>query len=469
MEGVEITNKQLHLILSFAANSEKKEKPPPARRTESPTTTTTATTTATTMRATAAGGRTLRRSSSSGRTTARTAGIARPSKASNIIDRTVSGGILGGCKALGPRRTQRSCAPRASASAREKEVGAKGLGTEGECPWVKGVRVLGCGSSAPSKVVTNVDLEKLVETNDEWIATRTGIRERRVLVEGETLSSHAAEAAMRALEASNVRPEEVDLIVLATSSADDLFGSAPMVQAAIGADNAAAFDVTSACSGFVVGLITGAQYVRTGAYSKVLVVGGDALSRFVDWTDRNTCILFGDGCGACVLSAQDPAEFGCNLLSFHIESDGSLRKHLNAGYSGTGDKTAEKVAGGRGKHGSYSNIYMSGQDVFKWAVRAVPSAVKKSLDLSGKDVSEIDWLLLHQANTRILESASSRLGVPPEKVISNISQYGNTSAGSIPLALDEAVKKGQIKKGDLIATAGFGAGLTCASAVFLWD
>ncbi|QDZ22508.1 3-oxoacyl-[acyl-carrier-protein] synthase [Chloropicon primus] len=346
----------------------------------------------------------------------------------------------------------------------------RGKGLEG-CPWVKGVRVLGCGSKVPNRIVTNTDLERLVETNDEWIRTRTGICERRVLGEGEDLSSLAAEAAREALKASGVAPEELDLIILATSSSDDLFGSACSVQAALGAPQAACFDLTSACSGFVVGLITGAQYIRSGAYGKILVVGADALSRFVDWTDRNTCILFGDGCGACVLGAQDPSEFGCNLLSFHIESDGTGRKHLNAGFSGFGDKSSVGTgAEERGKEGSYANICMSGQDVFKWAVRAVPSVVQKAVESSDlSTVGDIDWLVLHQANTRILESAAQRLGIPSEKVISNIDKYGNTSAASVPLALDEAVKSGQIKKGDVIATAGFGAGLTAASAVFLWD
>ena len=339
------------------------------------------------------------------------------------------------------------------------------------------MKFVGCGSSVPENIVTNHDLEGMVETNDEWITTRTGIQERRVLSENETLSSHAAIVAERALQSSGVQAEDIDLILLATSTADDIFGSAAEVQARIGAHQAAAFDITSACSGFVVAMITGSQYIRTGAYQKVLVIGGDALSRFVDWTDRNTCILFGDGCGAAVLSAQDPKTQGCNLLSFAIDSDGTGRKHLNACFSGAPNKPfipsceegENTAAQQRAKDGSYSNIHMSGQDVFKWAVRAVPQVVQKSLDQACLSVEDVDWLVLHQANKRILASAADRLKIPPEKIISNISSYGNTSAGSIPLALDEAVRAGKIKSGDVIATAGFGAGLTCASALFYWD
>jgi len=198
------------------------------------------------------------------------------------------------------------------------------------------------------------------------------------------------------------------------------------------------------------------------------VIGADALSRFVDWSDRNTCVLFGDGCGAAVIQAQDPQTFGCNLLSFAIDSDGAGGKCLRAGFSGASDKAGGPLAQ-RESEGKYSNISMSGQDVFKWAVRAVPQVVRQSLDQADLTVDDVDWLVLHQANKRILASAADRLKIPSEKIITNISRYGNTSAGSIPLALDEAVRSGQIKSGDIIATAGFGAGLTCASAVFYWD
>jgi len=370
-------------------------------------------------------------------------------------------------------------------------VGLGGEASARTMPWTQGVKFIGCGSSAPKKRITNQDLEKMVETNDDWITTRTGIQERRVLAEGELLSTHATIAAERALEAAGVQAKDLDLILLATSTADDIFGSATMVQDAIGASNAVAFDITSACSGFVVALITGSQYIRCGSFQKVLVIGGDALSRFVDWNDRNTCILFGDGCGAAVLDALkegDQEEMGrrsnakgkakgakggsglklnCNLLSFAMESDGSGRKHLHASYSGDPDKTRKEQL--RGEDGSYANISMSGQDVFKWAVRAVPAVVTQSLEQANLSVEDIDWLVLHQANKRILAAAGDRLKIPSQKIISNISQYGNTSAASIPIALDEAIKEGKIKSGDVIATAGFGAGLTIASAIFYWD
>lgn len=381
----------------------------------------------------------------------------------------------------------------------------------------------------PSGIVTNTDLEAIVDTSDEWIATRTGIRERRVLAHGETLCAHAGAAAERALEAAGCSASDVDLVILATSSADDVFGTACAVQAYVGASNAVAFDITAACSGFVVALITGAHYIRCGTYAKVLVVGGDALSRFVDWSDRNTCVLFGDGCGAALLEAQ-PSSLGCNLLGFAMESDGNGRKHLNTEFAlernhqattapaehsasddprgrsqglGQGEEGKEGKDGKEGKeaegsarlsvgaanlspgcgggrlslspaHGGYTNLHMSGQDVFKWAVRAVPSVIQRALDASVQPdgtplgVEDIDWLVLHQANQRILSSASSRLGIAPDKVVTNIARYGNTSAGSVPLALDEAVREGKIKRGDVIATAGFGAGLTCASALFKW-
>merc|ERR1712157_99620 len=266
---------------------------------------------------------------------------------------------------------------------------------------------------------------------------------------------------------------DLDLILLATSTADDIFGSATMVQDAIGASNAVAFDITSACSGFVVALITGSQYIRCGSFQKVLVIGGDALSRFVDWNDRNTCILFGDGCGSAVLDALkegDQEEMGRRSNAkgkAKGAKGGSGRKHLHASYSGDPDKTRKEQL--RGEDGSYANISMSGQDVFKWAVRAVPAVVTQSLEQANLSVEDIDWLVLHQANKRILAAAGDRLKIPSQKIISNISQYGNTSAASIPIALDEAIKEGKIKSGDVIATAGFGAGLTIASAIFYWD
>lgn len=333
-------------------------------------------------------------------------------------------------------------------------------------PYV-GVRLTGSGSSVPSRALTNHDLERLVDTNDEWITTRTGIKKRHVLGEGETLSGHAAAASERALQMAGVSASQVDLIILATSSPDDLFGSACAVQSLIGANKAVAFDLTAACSGFVMALVTAAQYVRTGTYKTVLVIGADALSRYVDWRDRGTCILFGDGCGAVVMQASEDDSTPCALLGMDMHSDGNGQKHLNSMFLGQGDKPLKEDAGAS-QPGSFCNLKMNGQEVFKFAVRAVPSVIEGALENAGMQKEEIDWLVLHQANKRILSAAAERLGIPEDRVVMNLSEYGNTSAASIPLALDEAVRRGDIKPGQVLAMAGFGAGLSWASAIVRW-
>lgn len=327
------------------------------------------------------------------------------------------------------------------------------------------VELAGCGSSVPDLVLTNEDLEKYVDTNDEWITTRTGIKKRHILGEGETLSSHASTSAMKALEMAGMKAEDVDLIIMATSSPDDLFGSATTVQASIGATKAAAFDLTAACSGFVMALTTGAQFIRSGTYKNVVVIGADALSRYIDWRDRNTCVLFGDGSGAVVLRANEDENAPCGLLGIDMHSDGTGLKNLNCPFGGSGNKPEGDMAS---SCGSYENLSMNGQEVFKFAVRAVPTVIGAALDNAGLQKEDIDWLVLHQANMRILSSAADRLGVPQERVVSNLANYGNTSAASIPLALDEAVRRGDIKKGDVLGLAGFGAGLSWASAVVRW-
>jgi 3-oxoacyl-[acyl-carrier-protein] synthase III len=328
-----------------------------------------------------------------------------------------------------------------------------------------GVKLMGVGSAVPEKILTNADLEKLVETNDEWITSRTGIKQRHILGEGESLSQLAATASQRALDMAGVAAEDVDLVILATSSPDDLFGSACAVQALIGAKNAAAFDLTAACSGFVMALITASQYIRAGTYGNVIVIGADALSRYIDWRDRSTCILFGDGCGAVVLSANSDPSAPCSLLGQDMHSDGNGQKHLNALFAGQGNKPNSAEASGAG---AFCNIGMNGQEVFKFAVRAVPTVIEGALKNASMTKDEIDWLVLHQANMRILNSAAERLGVPADRVVANLSNYGNTSAASIPLALDEAVRKGDIKAGETVAMAGFGAGLSWASAIVRW-
>lgn len=328
-----------------------------------------------------------------------------------------------------------------------------------------GIRLAGSGSAVPPKFLTNADLEKLVDTNDEWITSRTGIKKRHILGEGESLSALAATASQHALDMAGIPAEDIDLIIMATSSPDDLFGSACAVQALIGAKHAAAFDLTAACSGFVMGLITAAQFIRAGSYRNVIVIGADALSRYIDWRDRSTCILFGDGCGAVVITANDDPSAPCALLGMDMHSDGNGQKHLNAMFSGEGNKPGAADASAAG---SYCNLAMNGQEVFKFAVRAVPTVIEAALKDAGMTKDEIDWLVLHQANMRILGSAADRLGVPSERVVANLPEYGNTSAASIPLALDEAVRRGDIKPGQTVAIAGFGAGLSWASAILRW-
>ncbi|DBA98870.1 TPA: hypothetical protein ACH3X1_014628 [Trebouxia sp. C0004] len=233
--------------------------------------------------------------------------------------------------------------------------------------WDTGCKLVGCGSSVPEAVLSNKDLEQLVETDDDWIASRTGIRRRHILGKHETLSDHAAKASQQALDMAGIHAEDVDLIILATSSPDDLFGSACRVQSILGAKNATAFDLTAACSGFVIGLISAASYIRTGLYRNIIVIGADALSRYTDWRDRSTCILFGDGTGAMVLTAQQGQ---CSLLGLDAHSDGGGQKHLNCYFSQEGLKPLNST--GASAEGSFSNIAMSGQDVFRFAVRAVP-------------------------------------------------------------------------------------------------
>lgn len=357
------------------------------------------------------------------------------------------------CKPVLPLRPQRVC------SSRIVVCSANGAAQIG-------IRLAGVGSSAPATVLSNTELSKLVDTNDEWITSRTGIKRRHLMAEGEKLSHHAGQACKNALEMANLQPTDVDLILLATSTPDDIFGSATQVQAAIGAKNAVCFDLTAACSGFVIALVTGSQFIKTGSMRNVLVVGADALSRFVDWRDRKTCILFGDGCGAVLLSATSDAP--CGLLGMEMHSDGAGHKSLNCLYSpGTGPKPLLEDAHASAP-ATYNNIHMAGQDVFKFAVRSVPTVIESALEKAGLQKTDVDWLVMHQANQRIMDAAAERLGLPAERVISNLAEYGNTSAASIPLALDEAVRGGQIKKGDVIAMAGFGAGLTWASCIVRW-
>ncbi|MEH2080892.1 MAG: beta-ketoacyl-ACP synthase 3 [Nostoc sp.] len=324
-----------------------------------------------------------------------------------------------------------------------------------------GVAVIGSGSAVPATSLHNQTLSELVETSDEWIATRTGIRQRRLALPSESLSVLATAASSQAIAASGIKAEDLDLILLATSTPDDLFGSACHVQAQLGATNAVAFDLTAACSGFVFGLVTAAQYIRTGIYKNILLIGADILSRWVDWEDRRTCVLFGDGAGAVVLQAAKSDR----LLGFALKSDGTQNHCLNLAYTGASQELLTDV---NITKGTYQPITMNGKEVYRFAVQKVPEIIDKALFQANISVDQIDWLILHQANQRIIDAVAQRLNIPEHKVISNLAQYGNTSAASIPLALDEAVQQGKIKPNDIVATSGFGAGLTWGAAIFQW-
>ena len=329
---------------------------------------------------------------------------------------------------------------------------------------MKGIRLCGSGAAVPRLRVSNDDLSARVETSDEWIRTRTGIAARRVADETESLTSLAAAAGQQALQNAGWEASSVDLILLATSSPDDLFGSAPKVQALIGARSAVAFDLTAACSGFLFSLVTAAQYLRTGAMTRALVIGADQLSRWVDWDDRRSCVLFGDGAGAVAIEAC-PAE-NDGLLGFRLNSDGARGDCLTLAQT---SERAELLPGMSHQRGGYAPIGMNGQEVYKFAVREVPAILKQLLADTNTEAASIDWLLLHQANQRILDAAAERLGIAADKVLSNLANYGNTSAATIPLMLHEAVSDGRIQSGQLIASSGFGAGLSWGAALLRWD
>ncbi len=313
-----------------------------------------------------------------------------------------------------------------------------------------GVCFIGSGSAVPDRVLTNIDLAQMVDTTDEWIASRTGIHERHIADgEQDSVANLAAKAGQKAIANAGLTPQDIDLIILATSTGDDLFGTAGRVQKILGAERAVAFDLVAACSGFVFGLVTASQYIRTGAYKNVLLIGADVLSRWVDWQDRRTCILFGDGAGAVVLQAGSQN----NLLGFEMRSDGKGNDLLNINYSG---------------RSTFEPISMNGQEVYRFAVRRVPEVIEKSLHYANLEVHDLDWLILHQANQRIIDAVVNRFGIDPAKAVSNMGKYGNTSAASIPIALDEWVQAGKIQSDHVIAIAGFGAGLSWGSAVFRW-
>ncbi len=322
-----------------------------------------------------------------------------------------------------------------------------------------GIAITGHGSATPASALTNEALSTVVDTSDEWIRSRTGICQRHLAPPDLSLTDLAVQAAQAAIVSCDLQPTDLDLIILATSTPDDLFGSAGLLQYRLGANRAVAFDLTAACSGFLFGLVTAAQFIHTGVYRRVLVVGADMLSRWVDWNDRATCVLFGDGAGAIVLEASTEN----NLLGFELRSDGTQNSCLNLAYRGVSRPLTENSVISQG---TYQPVTMNGKEVYRFAVQQVPEVLEKALFRAGLSTAEVDWLLLHQANQRILDAVAERLQIPAAKVLSNLAHYGNTSAATIPLMLDEAVRAGQVKPGDTIAASGFGAGLSWGAAIF---
>lgn len=317
------------------------------------------------------------------------------------------------------------------------------------------------GSYVPQRVITNHDLEKMVDTSDEWIVTRTGIRERRVAAENEYTSDMAAKAAERALAKAGIKPEEIDLIIVATITPDFVFpATACLVQHKIGAHRAAAFDIEAACSGFIYALEIGQQFIMSRTYDTVLVIGAEKLSSIVDWTDRNTCVLFGDGAGAAILQNRPNAH---GLLTACMGAEGDKAELLSMPGGGSRcPATAQSVAA------RLHHLRMDGKETFKSAVTAMYTAGYNALRRCEIDISQVKCVIPHQANRRIIDAVGERLGVKPEQVFVNLDRYGNTSAASVAIALDEAVEQGRIQRGDLVLLVVFGAGLTWAAAVIEW-
>jgi 3-oxoacyl-[acyl-carrier-protein] synthase III len=318
--------------------------------------------------------------------------------------------------------------------------------------------VLGCGSYLPNHVLTNADLARKVDTSDEWIVQRTGIHERRIAAPGELTSQMATDAARAALAHAHLDAQAINLIVLATSTPDNTFpASAVAVQAELGITHGAAFDVQAVCSGFVFALATADALLRSGAFTRALVIGAETFSRLLDWTDRTTCVLFGDGAGAIVLEAQDlagtPEDRG--VLIVRLRSDGRHKSKLY-------------VDGGPSSTGTVGHLRMEGREVFRHAVAMITDVVEDAFKATGFTVADIDWFVPHQANKRIIDGSAHKLGIAPSKVITTIDRHGNTSAASIPIALTDAVADRRIKRGDLLLLEAMGGGFTWAAALVRW-
>jgi len=325
-----------------------------------------------------------------------------------------------------------------------------------------GISFKGSGSYVPDQILTNQKISQKVDTSNEWIKSRTGISERRISSLGDNVTDMGYKAALAAIEMANWDIKTIDLIVLATSTPHDLFGSAPSIQARLGASKAVAFDLTAACSGFLFALITTSQFLKGGSYKRAIVIGADQLSSFVDWNDRRSCILFGDGAGAFAIEATSEYD---NLIGFDMRTDGERGCFLNLPSKNNKDSIIDNIDF---LSGAFSSIQMNGQEVYKFAVREVPIILKKLFKKMKYTSDEVDWLVLHQANQRILDSVGDRLKIPREKILSNLEKYGNTSAATIPLVIDEAIRNKRIKQNDIIATSGFGAGLSWGAALIKW-
>ena len=325
-----------------------------------------------------------------------------------------------------------------------------------------GVSFKGSGSYVPNQILTNHKISNKVDTSDEWIKSRTGISQRRISGIEDNVTEMGYQAALEAIQMTKWDIETIDLIVLATSTPNDLFGSAPAIQSKLGAYNAVAFDLTAACSGFLFALITASQFLKGGIYQRAIVIGADQLSSYVDWNDRKSCILFGDGAGAIAIEATNEYD---NLIGFNMKTDGGRGSFLNLLSTNNKDSIIDNIDY---SCGGFSPIHMNGQEVYKFAVREVPLIIQELFKKTNYNSEKVDWLLLHQANQRILESVGEKLKFSREKILSNLQNYGNTSAGTIPLMMDEAIRNKTIKQNDIIATSGFGAGLSWGAALIKW-
>ncbi len=318
--------------------------------------------------------------------------------------------------------------------------------------------VLGCGSYLPQRVLTNADLAHTVDTSDEWIVQRTGIRERRIAAPGEVTSDLGVHAAKAALANARLDAQDIDLIVLGTSTPDNTFpASAVTIQAALGITHGAAFDLQAVCSGFVFAVATADSLLRAGSFKRALVIGAETFSRILDWTDRTTCVLFGDGAGAIVIEAQQQSGTAADrgILTSHLRSDGRHKEKLY-------------VDGGPSSTGTVGHLRMEGREVFRHAVAMITDVIKDAFKATGYTAADIDWFVPHQANKRIIDGSAHKLGIDPAKVVTTVDVHGNTSAASIPLALSVACADGRIKKGDLVLLEAMGGGFTWGASLVRW-